>query len=66
MLQIVASLTDDPSSIIYDQNIFIIQATDQIKKNDVIIKITYGYSLSTVFKKYIKTKTSVVNWLKNT
>jgi hypothetical protein len=32
MLQIVASLTDDFSGVIYNHNIFIKQATDQIKK----------------------------------
>ncbi len=31
MLQIVASLTDDSRGIIYDDNIFIIEATEVLK-----------------------------------
>jgi len=30
ILQIVASLTDDSKDVIYDQNLFIVQATDSL------------------------------------
>jgi hypothetical protein len=32
MLQIVVPLTDDSTGVIYDRNVFIVQATEQSKK----------------------------------
>ncbi len=46
MLQIVASLTDDSRGIIYDCNMFIVQATDsQLQKHQIIHVPLSSYKL---------------------